>query len=545
MCRCCRCGSQRHGFGVTHFCNLNLARVNSRYSTRYFTFIAIDILVAGVFEREVFALLQRDHFLTKAPTPDIRKDQKWENYHSVALARYVLRKPYEANTAPHEHFPALINALVDKVMELEAIDQNTEHVRQRYILTLCCTARKPVIFGHYKKAPQSDSSLLDHVLVAGIYLGRRVVVEKQLHLLDMNATRDSRPATSEFWGQPLLAAIRVENVSLVCRLLDMGIEHNLKDSEYGKSCLRAVVRTKRAKEILSLFRWHQNGFLRHESEFRAAICCYATEVGSLDVTNMVLDFFQANCAGLIPPPYPFGSDMEEALRNACVRGFDDVVIRLLDLGQNVNPDRSIYGQERDLAYLACAAGQASTLDILIKRGARIGWSVEENELITVAVKAGHTKILRTLLDAGEVLRPLQAYRLLDYVAPRPESTECIWYLLHRGGINIKDLIKVTRARRLPFAHIVVSAAIYGNICFIEALARFGVPIDDNDALFYTEQDCVPPIVAATAFRQTAMLEALKELGAEEVDPMKSIIARHFRSGLFPCDPPRPEDIGRR
>ncbi|KAF1849469.1 uncharacterized protein K460DRAFT_404690 [Cucurbitaria berberidis CBS 394.84] len=517
--KCARCGSSHGVKGSNYFFDLGLARVNR------------------VFEIETFSILEKSLFLIRAPKSRWRaKDSTWEDYHSIALARYVIRKPYEANVFPLDHFPALINAVVDKVLELEGIDQNNELVRKRYILTLCRATGRSAIFGQCRTDPYPESLLRDHVLVASIYLSKSVVVEEVLHLLDSNdRTLHMRSAESEFWGRPLLAAVRTENVPLVCRLLDLGVHHHLEDSDHADLYFKAAVHTKRAKEILSLFRWHQHGPLRREDALHDTIR-YSIEVGNLDVANMMLDFHQAI------PHCSMGSALQAALRIACGQGLDHVVTRLLDLGLNVNGDGYIWNREEDPAYLACAAGHASTLDILIKNGADSHWSMEEHVLMAVAVKAGHTGVLRILVDAGESLHPLQAFSILDQAAPRPQSSECIWYLLQRGTINLKDLIQGARTRGFHFAHIMTSAAIYGNAEFIEAMFRFGIPIDDNEVLFYTNQDCALPIVAATAYRQTTTVETLKQLGAQEVDPTKSIIARHFQSGLFPSDPPRPEGL---
>lgn len=87
------------------------------------------------------------------------------------------------------------------------------------------------------------------------------------------------------------------------------------------------------------------------------------------------------------------------------------------------------------------------------------------------------------------------------------------------------------------ASIVALACRHGNFEFLKAFFDHGAPL--NDDAIYDRRGYPPPIVMAMCFRQDALVEALKQLGAHEVDPLQSIFADLFKQGDFPCDPPPP------
>lgn len=87
------------------------------------------------------------------------------------------------------------------------------------------------------------------------------------------------------------------------------------------------------------------------------------------------------------------------------------------------------------------------------------------------------------------------------------------------------------------ASIVALACRHGNFEFLKAFFDHGAPL--NDDAIYDRRGYPPPIVMVMCFRQDALVEALKQLGAHEVDPLQSIFADLFKQGDFPCDPSPP------
>ena len=534
------------GDEATTLYNLGLARVNSTYPERLFPIQLTNTINAAVFEREVLPLLEKRHFLTE-PRRWVPRKADWNDHHTVSLARYVSYKPYEEGVSRWTHFPAFINAVVDHIMHLEGLRQelqDKEQTRERYIRILCRGADKAAIFRKLETTSDPDSIFVGNVLVAAIRVGASTAIEQMLGLFEVDWSLHRRFTESDIWGHPLVAAIQTESVSVVGRVLGIYKSNGkLQESGLIRSCLEAAVRTEQASNVFTILCQGRNSFLLSPHDCDTAIRA-ALLVGKVDLANMILDFHSADRSDQPSQPSWKARDLlRDSMREACSQGFDGILVRLLDLGMDAN--HSLHwrlSQNERPVNLACAAGHASTLEILISRGANVDECAgERHDLIEAAVKGGHTGVLRVFIDGGQRLYPSQAHRILDQAAPHPKSAECIWYLLHKGIINVQDLYKGARSRAVPVANIMVSAAIHGNVSFIEALARFGVPIDDRNAPFYEEQDCATPLVAAAAFRQTAMVEALRELGAQEVDWKKSIIARHFYSGVLPCDPPQIED----
>ena len=78
------------------------------------------------------------------------------------------------------------------------------------------------------------------------------------------------------------------------------------------------------------------------------------------------------------------------------------------------------------------------------------------------------------------------------------------------------------------------ACAMGNIEFVRGCIEHGLSLEEE---FYVSQDLPSPVVAATAFQQSEVLELLREAGAPRSDPLKSVLAEQFVSGEYPCPHP--------
>jgi hypothetical protein len=92
-----------------------------------------------VFEREVFELLTAHRFLTAdySLSPATLRDPGAPKF----LARYVLSQSNATSEEWSSHFPALVNEIVNQIIELEQPNEDAERSRSQYIHILCRRAR--------------------------------------------------------------------------------------------------------------------------------------------------------------------------------------------------------------------------------------------------------------------------------------------------------------------------------------------------------------------------------------------------------------------
>ena len=336
---------------------------------------------------------------------------------------------------------------------------------------------------------------------------------------------------SELWGRPLHAAIEAESPSLVRLLPLSGAAPEPRLRRVRHSCLECAIRSKASSDMVPIFFERLLGVSHTEPDLQSSILL-AIKLGKEGIANILLSIYRKRMATFHYPVRYHDDSLYKALDEACERGMMDTVIHPLDIREKQN--LSTNNDCTELAFIACKHGQERTLEILLQRCVVSLGHTFEHRSMAIAATSGHVGVIRVLADA------IQAVKILCELAPRPLSSEAVWYLLRCGLINIKDLGGGFRYTATHLAHIMMAAAQHGNVDFIMALARFGTPIDDEE--FYKAQDCPLPIIAAMALSQTATVEALLRLGCKEQSPLDSIVTRHFKSRKYPCPPQvGPED----
>lgn len=451
---------------------------------------------------------------------------------STFLARYVATRPYPATDAWNAHFPALLNSLVDHIISLER-PPHAARRRTLYLETLC-RRTSPDTFTRRSPSPVTNLCFNSHLLLAATHVRAVVIVDSLLAQTILPAMR------SEFWGRPLNAAIRAEDTALVRRFLARGAQWK---GERGASWVEDVVQARNALEILEVFweqrsnvwqrdvfweqrgnrwqrctRWKRGDVMTDWYEEAGGAVQLAVQLGKEDVAHALL-----NRRGCMVPLGGFGG--QTALLTACTKGMCRLAERLL--GGYVVP--------RKLALAAFESPDGDVLDMLLRKEALQIGPLFERDMLLEAAKKGCVRLFRHFLEDGRKLKEVLSLEILSVTAPTSRGAEVLWYLLHRRAIDLTTLDSVSNLLGLTVANCVTTAAQRGNIEWLEAVGRHGLSLDDSD--FYTQADCPLPIVAAKAFRQHETVEALKELGVADADPLDSVIARHFVSGRYPCDPP--------
>ncbi|KAF4226393.1 hypothetical protein CNMCM6805_008293 [Aspergillus fumigatiaffinis] len=238
--------------------------------------------------------------------------------------------------------------------------------------------------------------------------------------------------------------------------------------------------------------------------------------------------------------------LTEGLREACRSGRIDFVRLLLDNGADVNEmlndARNLY-EPRPLAY-AGWKGQVGVMRLLLARGASIGEHADRSidippgpQAMRAVAWGGHYDAMEVLIDAGLRLSIRDWTGVMFILSCHPNAAKLARTILDDGHLRVSHLLDPDEDDSPVLPDLVVLACRHGNFEYLKALFDHGVPL--NDDAIYIQREYPPPIVMAMCWRQDTLVEALRKLGAHEVDPLQSIIGNRFKRGDFPCDPPPP------
>ncbi|KAF2686818.1 hypothetical protein K458DRAFT_485967 [Lentithecium fluviatile CBS 122367] len=480
--------------------------------------------VNTVFEWEVFMIWHEQRFLidyrvSLCPVLLAHRDAP------EIFARYISRLPRHYSSWCL-HFPALINRIVDIIIQLDRPTGavNIHAVRDHHIRALCHRANLRSL-AYAETGRISRQPFRNHLLLSAICLQKKLIME-ELTLLKF----DLSDVESEYWSKPLNAAIRSGNAALVRIFIRQ--EPHFRNDKKNWSYVEDAVRSTNTLEILPML-LRQEGyhgtyetFHSFERAFKRAI-----KLDKEQVADMLLDthrgLFGHGC---------FGYSLRSALVEACKRDMHRLVPRLIDAGGYLREGRWTGPKLCDLLFTAHEAGHESVVEVLVGKTEILRNRNLKHEYLANAAISGNVIMLQILLDAGATITAIPVMNVLAELAPRPQAVEAVLYLLDR--VTIEELSRAEYCVGFSLADCMMAAAQQGNTKFLIALAYYGVPLEDYDGYgFYINADCPPPIVAAKAFKQAETVEALKEIGVSDMDPMQSIIARHFKSGRYPCDPP--------
>ncbi|KAL1594377.1 hypothetical protein SLS60_010137 [Paraconiothyrium brasiliense] len=453
--------------------------------------------VNTVLEWEVFLILKQNNFLIDNESRPSSSFDLHPEY-AAFIARYILLRPYQDGANWNDHFPAFINEVVDTILKLRP---QAAALRTQMITTLCHRSSLHLLVSK----PIGDISrreFREHLLVAATHLKQLSVLAELLCLqTDLSQTH------SDYFGTPVQAAITTNDANLVRRFLLHGAKF-----EYP-GWLKDVVRAPDASRLLTAFATQQEG----QSVLRTSIRDVTDAIGDaieLGKEDVAIHLLETQCEA-------FGHGclayyLRKPLFSACERGMEKLVPRLIVAAAYIKRDRWTGLPLRKLVTATCTAGQPFTLGILLEKTKELKNAVPVDEFLQPCARKGTMDTLRVLLDAGAKLCAVSAMQLLASIAPWPPMDEAkcdvlqrTCYLLQRKAVDRKELLTVEEQIGFGVAHCMMVAAQRGNFALLEALARFGVPLDDQE--FYAKAGCAVPIVAAEAYGREDTARKIKLL----------------------------------
>jgi ankyrin repeat protein len=204
--------------------------------------------------------------------------------------------------------------------------------------------------------------------------------------------------------------------------------------------------------------------------------------------------------------------LAQSLYYASADGHIEAVRFLLGIGAALN----MYNHNGGPLHLASRAGHAHLVRLLLEQGATY-YAVSRGDPLYLASMNGHTDVIQILLDYGADINAVGRDGSALAQAAENSETTMVRFLLHKG-INIKKNGNGDSA--------LGNAAERGHVEIVTLLAEWGVDVNGPG-------DWDPPILRAMIYGQHHMVKKLVELGAKEVDPLKSERSEGFRNGMYP------------
>ena len=340
----------------------------------------------GWFNHEILCAYGRVGFLDSR-----RCGWDWEEEAYPFITRYLCHRPWNSNAATMTFFPALINAIVDKVIEVEdglELRQNQKYLaeavmrgrsetpgdreigidrRYTYLHTLIRHCIRDSLFwrshfldcyryphGSLRPIPSSITHfpLSSHILSAAIILQKLPLVS---HLL--KTTNLSSPTcNSEFWGAPLHAAAYIGSIPLVSLLLAHGSDPN--EPSMSKTCdagyVQGFLKSQNAEAMVGLLLGSDLLLpspveqTTSEKKFDSSRRKYLRKEERSSLFNEAMRLQNIRLAALLLEPEREASELKgqtqeeylinlfSCLQRACLFGDIPVVQRMLELGSPLN-----------------------------------------------------------------------------------------------------------------------------------------------------------------------------------------------------------------
>ncbi len=210
--------------------------------------------------------------------------------------------------------------------------------------------------------------------------------------------------------------------------------------------------------------------------------------------------------------------MHKMMFTAATHGRTQVIQMLLNAGVPADIQDDSYEYPLQEAALH---GRTSVVRLLLANGALGNKYYVSSEALVGAARNGHTETAQVLLDAGaDIDAKAWKYRNnpLAAAAVNGEAT-MVRFLLEKGA----DLSPTKFG-----LHGLYTAANKGHEAVVRVLVEAGVDVNGGDI-----DDSSNPMLNALASGQTGVVRLLRQLGAREVDPLKSDWREQFESGYYP------------
>lgn len=265
------------------------------------------------------------------------------------------------------------------------------------------------------------------------------------------------------------------------------MEPKYKHPTSGEGYYYALKRSTEGKHIASALLLLDRATFDHISFVYQDLLLMASKNGCLALVKAMVE----RGADVDVCEHPICSPMDLAARG----GHEDIVCYLLVNGAKQERRSAM----RDNAITAAAAnGRLGTVKLLLQHGADINSRLGPNGTTPLyeAVRHNHVETVRFLLEKGAALEVMRG--------------EMVFYL---GYEALEQAIR------------------YGYEEMVRMLAEAGVDVQS------VAPDCTenspPPIILAKMWSHDDIVLQLLELGAEDIDPLKTRWADDFRKGVYP------------
>ena len=224
--------------------------------------------------------------------------------------------------------------------------------------------------------------------------------------------------------------------------------------------------------------------------------------------DQVVQWALKTCPSLVRHPH-----LNNSLLAACGYGAFSIVKVLLDRG--ADPNTISYNGQNCLQQ-AARSGSLRTVCLLLDRGVECGDAFKA-DLLSVAAQRGHQDIVQHFISLGCDINEHSYGASSLTAAARNEELSMVRFLIAKGARLEEPSIG---------GQALEDAAEYGHVDVVKLLVEQGVPVNGTKP----ENN---PMLWALMYDQRDVVRTLLQLGADEADSLKSVIAPLFEEGVFP------------
>ncbi|KAL9591660.1 MAG: hypothetical protein Q9179_007499, partial [Wetmoreana sp. 5 TL-2023] len=354
-----------------------------------------------------------------------------------------------------------------------------------------------------------------HTMVIAAYLGETEVVQS---LLAQGADPND---LSVYFGFALSAAARRGYPSIVRLLLDHGADsHTCGRFQNDAHFLRTAIVAAAEAGHENIIRFLMEPKYKHPTSGSAY---YHAIMRLVEGKHLASIYLLLDRAAFDQP----GSIHQDILLAASANGCLPLVKAMVERGADVNGYAPAICRQRPVE-LAARGGHEDVVSYLLASGAKqAGSATLSDDAITAAAANGHLGTLKILLEHGADINSRLGQRGTTPVheAARYNRVDTVRFLLNMGAVL--DVLQDDMVIFLGY-EAMERAIKKGHKEIVRALAEGGVDIK-SVAPDCTEND-PPLIILAKMWAHDDIVLLLLELGAEDVDPLKTRWANDFRKG---------------
>ena len=363
-----------------------------------------------------------------------------------------------------------------------------------------------------------SAQLKKQTLVIAAYLGETALVQS---LLDQGADPN---ALSNYFGFALSAAAREGHFSTVNILLDGGADSHTSgrfedDAHFTDTAIIAAASACH-EDIIRLLMEPE---YKHPTSVKAYHRAIVTLADGKHVASVL--FLLERATFDVDENLP-----EEILLAASANGCLPLVEAMVDRGIALNGIGDDFREQRPLP-LAANGGHEDVISYLIAKGAiQGGVAFRGNDPITAAAAQGHLGSMKLLLQHGADINSRFGYRNTTplHEAARYNHVDAVRFLLDKAAKTQVEQGDMT----IYLGHKAIKRAIKkGRKEIVRAFAEGGLDVT-RVAPDCTESDS-SSIVLAKMWGHDDIVMLLLELGAEDVDSLKTEWAADFGRGVYP------------